>query len=79
MIGHELKILPEYFADVASGKKNFELRKFDRDYREGDEVRLLEWTPEDGYTGNNVSRIIKYVLSDCEQYGLMEGYCILGF
>ena len=27
---HELKILPQYFRDVQTGKKGFEVRKFDR-------------------------------------------------
>ena len=29
---HELKILPKYFADVISGNKTFEIRKFDRPF-----------------------------------------------
>ena len=32
----ELKILPEYFEAVKSGKKTFELRKNDRDFCVGD-------------------------------------------
>ena len=33
---HELKILPEYFNEVQSHNKQFELCKDDRDYRVGD-------------------------------------------
>ena len=29
---HELKIYPQYFEDVISGKKKFEIRKNDRKY-----------------------------------------------
>ena len=35
---HELKTLPEYFDAVFMGKKNFEIRKNDRDYKVGDYV-----------------------------------------
>lgn len=75
---HDLKILPQYFKPVLDGEKNFELRKDDRNYQVGDEVILREWNGEK-YTGWGVSRKIKYVLRDCPQYGLMEGYCILGW
>ncbi len=73
---HELKILPEYFDAVQSGKKNFELRKNDRDYRCGDILLLREW--KDGeYTGRTVKRKITYILTGCQEYGLAEDYCIL--
>ena len=46
---HELKILPEYYNAVKSGKKKFELRKGDRGFAEGDSLRLNKWTPNGGY------------------------------
>lgn len=75
---HELKILPQYFEAVCKGIKRFELRKDDRNYQVGEIVILREW---DGieYTGDIFVTEIKYILRDCPQYGLMEGYCILGF
>lgn len=75
---HEIKILPQYFADVSKGIKQFELRKDDRDYQVGDLVILREWN-KGTYTGNSISVIIKYILRDCPEYGLMEGYCIFGW
>ena len=33
---HELKILPENFEDITAGRKDFEIRKNDRDYKQGD-------------------------------------------
>lgn len=75
---HEIKILPQYFADVSKGIKQFELRKDDRDYQVGDLVRLREWDGKE-YTGNKMIVGIKYVLRDCPEYGLMDGYCIFGW
>lgn len=43
---HELKILPKWFEDVQANKKNFEIRKNDRNFEVGDylilKVKLLE-------------------------------------
>lgn len=73
---HEIKILPKYFEAAAiDHTKKFELRKNDRDYKTGDIVKLREW---DGrkYTGREYTTEIIYVLKDCPEYGLMDGYCI---
>ncbi len=37
---HELKIIPDFFEAVASGKKKFEVRYDDRGYQAGDELIL---------------------------------------
>ena len=75
---HELKISPKYFEDVKSDKKRFEIRKDDRDYKVGDLITLKEY--ENGqYTGREIKNIpIIYILRDATEYGLMDGYCILG-
>ena len=39
---HFLKVVPEYFEALAEGKKGFEIRKDDRDYKEGDNLVLEE-------------------------------------
>lgn len=66
---HELKILPNYFADVISGKKTFEARRNDRPYKVGDLLALNEYIPEEKrYTGNSCLVYIDYILND-------EGYC----
>lgn len=75
-IKHDLKILPEYFKDLKPGIKRFEIRKDDRDYKVGDIFALREWSPETGYTGKVFVNIIRYVLRNCPEYGLMDGYCI---
>ena len=82
---HELKIVPKYYLPVKEGIKNFELRKNDRDYQVGDTLILCEATGvpvgdnTEGYTGRYVRKRIKYILKDCPEYGLIDGYCILGF
>lgn len=42
---HELKLDIKYFDDVKSGKKNFEIRKNDRDFQVGDilELKKVSW------------------------------------
>ncbi|ATY87920.1 DUF3850 domain-containing protein [Lactococcus lactis] len=40
---HELKLDIKYFDDVKSGKKNFEIRKNDRDFQVGDILELKAW------------------------------------
>lgn len=71
------KILPFYFEDVKAGKKNFEIRKDEDDIQVGDTLILCEW---DGthYTGRELSRKVKYVLRNVPQYGLQDGFCIIG-
>lgn len=76
---HTLKIKPKYFKAVMLGLKNFELRKDDREYKVGDLITLKEYNNGE-YTGNEIKNIpINYILRDCPEYGLKEGYCILGF
>lgn len=71
---HELKILPEYYEKVLLNIKQFEVRKNDRNYQEGDWLRLNEWDGE--YTGRSCMRYVAYMLKDFE--GLAEGYCVMG-
>lgn len=73
---HELKIHPQYFRDVSLGLKKVEIRKNDRNFRERDVLILNEWNPDAAkYTGNQVKRIVSYVLKDCP--GLLKDYVIL--
>lgn len=47
---HELKCIPEYFEALASGKKNFDIRRNDRNFQVGDYIALNEFQPnEDPY------------------------------
>jgi len=80
---HQLKIKQEYFEDVVSGRKTFEVRKNDRNFRVGDFLALNELTPhecnskhEHLETGRSALFHVHYILDDPEF--LKEGYVILG-
>ena len=72
----EKKVLPEYYKGLRTHKKMFELRKDEDDIKPGDILVLREWDG-DKYTGGMTRREVTAVLRDCEEYGLMKGYCIL--
>ena len=71
------KILPEYFEAVQENRKKFELRKDENNIQVGDELILEEWNGE--YTGNYTWRKVTYVLRNVPEYGLKDGYCIIGW
>ena len=74
-ITHEIKLGEQSFDDALSGRKDFELRKNDHDYRVGDTLELVEYM--DGQeTGRRCRKEIIYILEDYT--GLEDGYCILG-
>lgn len=72
---HELKIKTEYLLEILNGKKNFECRKNDRDYKVGDLLFLKEYS-EGKYGLYVVLAEITYILKEFE--GLKEGYVVLG-
>lgn len=71
---HDLKIEPKYFQDIIDDRKRFEIRKNDRDYRDGDVLFLREWK-NGKYTGREIRCIVPYVLKNVD--GLSDGYAIL--
>lgn len=78
MTVHYLKIKPEYYKDVECGLKTFELRKNDRDFQIGDVLMLIKLDNKGNET-DQVTRVkVTYILKDCPQYGLKDGYAILG-
>lgn len=42
---HHLKCWPRFFVEILAGRKNFEVRKADRDFQAGDILVLQEFTP----------------------------------
>ena len=72
----EKKVLPELYQAFRKRFKTFELCKDDSDYEVGDILKLREWDGEK-YTGHKITREITYILRNCPEDGLEEGYCIL--
>lgn len=68
---HHLKIEPQYFLAIQQGRKNFEIRKNDRDFQEGDKLILQEYLPG-SYTGRDITAEIGYISVFQQQ----PGYCV---
>lgn len=65
IVCHNLKVWPEFFVHLASGKKTFEIRKYDRDFRENDLLLLRECEKVSGnFTGRYALARCPYVLGD---------------
>lgn len=75
---HYLKTWPFPFEDVAAGRKPFEYRAFDRDFRVGDTLALEKYDPHSKtYCGVCIDREVTYVLPG-GTFGVPDGYCVLG-
>lgn len=72
---HRIKLGSESFDDAVSGRKDFELRKNDRDYRVGDVLELTEFKAGMG-TGRICRKEVTCILDGFT--GLEDGYCIMG-
>lgn len=73
---HILKIKPQFFNAIISGKKRFEIRLNDRNYQEGDEVILNEFN-NGSYTGKSIRAIITYILNhDDFPDGIPQNYVV---
>lgn len=76
-VTHDLKIHPEPFAEARAGRKPFEVRWADRDFRTGDLVLLREWDPAArAYTGEELGPVPISCIT--RGYGLLDGYVVLG-
>lgn len=74
---HELKCWPLYFNDISTGKKSFEIRLNDRNFKVGDTLRLCEWDPtEQRYTEWSITREVVYITVFPD--GLRDGYVCMG-
>ena len=74
---HELKTWCEYFEEIFLGRKNFEVRKNDRNFQKGDILILKEWDNEKkAYTGREMARGVSYVLTG-GQFRIEDGYVFM--
>ena len=56
---HKLKIKDKYYQDLIRGRKLFELRKNDRDYKVGDLIHFV------GINGEEYNYNVYIIVSDC--------------
>jgi len=71
MTTHRLKILPEYLAPKMAGKKMFEIRNDDRNFRVGDEAIYTVY--DNGITYEHV-----FVICYVTNYMQTSGYVVFG-
>lgn len=77
---HFLKTHQGVYLEMELGKKLFDIRKNDRDFRVGDYLYLKEIREIDGkYTGNEMIVSASFILAGdlAVRYGLREGYCAM--
>ncbi len=78
---HALKTWTEFYEAVDSGDKTFEVRKYDRPFKVGDDLLLQEWDKDKKeYTGRELKRRIIYILNTVygkPRFGIEEEYCIM--
>ena len=73
---HELKVWPEEYQLLQIGKKEFEIRKNDRNFQVGDSINLREWNPKTAlYTGRWMVRRITYIIQG--KFGLPDDICVM--
>jgi len=76
---HELKCHPHFFAAISEGKKTFEIRRNDRDYRVGDRLDLREYDPTFGNTGKRLPLFeVVYVMTAEDFPAILPGFVIMG-
>lgn len=82
---HTLKTDHEPFQEVIAGRKTFEIRKADRDFRVGDRLHLLETVSTGAqmaagapleYTGGETIVCVLGIMRG-PVYGLADGWCVM--
>ena len=73
---HKLKTLAMYYRDVVSGKKQFEIRRNDRDFKVGDILVLQECRISNvfTYTGREATADVTYICN----YAQEDDYIVMG-
>lgn len=75
---HELKSWPNSFREIITLHKQFDYRKNDRNYQNGDILYLKEYNPDTGkYTGSEFKVTAEKVWDSTEIPGLPAEYVIM--
>ena len=70
---HVLKCWPKYFEELFSGKKTFDIRRNDRDYKVGEFLDIKEWCPTtEKFSGRSV--FFKISHTTAEPKWVQKGY-----
>ena len=72
---HHLKIEKQYYEDIESRAKRFEIRLNDRGYKVDDVIILKEIDAD----GNFTRRIHTAAITYTSEYKQLKGYIVLGF
>jgi hypothetical protein len=75
---HSLKCWPPYFDAIGDGRKTFEVRKLDRDFRVGDMLHLHEVTPPRMKPTSRHLLCFITCKMDGPQFGIRKGWTVLG-
>ena len=76
MTEHDLKCWPEFWDNLESGRKTFDIRIDDRGFEVGDTLLLREWHPVTHvYSGREIRRTVTHMLRNWR--GIQSGYVIL--
>ena len=83
MTVHKLKTWPWFFQATIEGRKLFELRRNDREFRVGDFVELVEYAPthEPPETGRRAKFRITFLLNRANEpgkTGIAPGFVVFG-
>jgi hypothetical protein len=73
---HVLKIYPEFFEPFERGIKNFEIRKNDRNFNQGDLALLEEFDPRQKLKTGRIALIMITYLTDFAQ---QDNYVVFSF
>lgn len=72
---HVLKIQDEYFKEVITGRKTFEIRLNDRNYTVGDLIHFVNIDKKEFKNYDNNLFEITYIFQESE-FGLQSNYCV---
>ena len=77
---HEIKCHPHFFDALKRGDKNFEIRRNDRGYHNGDVLIIRKYDPSYGVIPGEQPLHFKvtYLMTDEDFPGLLPGYVVMG-
>ena len=76
---HELKTLNKYFIAIQVAGKRFEIRKNDRDFKEGDILKLNETDNLDGDDIEPTGSFLLVRVTYITDYHQRVGFVVMGF